>query len=306
MKYTNKKGSATFLMVLLVMVLLTVSIGFNWLVKEYIKSAQAFQKKAESMLKVRSAYDTLIYLMLNGKFTQKEIILPQIEELPQIESIPLNGIEVPFLEDLIIKVQDSNGLLSVTTINTVALKRLLTYFEVDPQNADTFIDSLLDWIDQDDLTRLNGAEREWYSFQGLKYEPRNYPIQYKEELKLIKEMNSELYSKIEPYISILPATGFNPNTAPDPVLIAYLDITNDTLNVLKEYIQTKPITSDTELFSLTGRRIVKDEGLYFFPSRYLEITVQAGESKPFYTIKAGIYLNENIYYPYSIIYWKEE
>jgi len=103
MKYTNKKGSATFLMVLLVMVLLTVSIGFNWLVKEYIKSAQAFQKKAESMLKVRSAYDTLIYLMLNGKFTQKEIILPQIEELPQIESIPLNGIEVPFLEDLIIK-----------------------------------------------------------------------------------------------------------------------------------------------------------------------------------------------------------
>jgi len=306
MKYTNKKGSATFLMVLLVMVLLTVSIGFNWLVKEYIKSAQAFQKKAEAMLKARSAYDTLIYLMLNGKFTQKEIILPQIEELPQIESIPLNGIEVPFLEDLIIKVQDSNGLLSVTTINTVALKRLLTYFEVDPQNADTFIDSLLDWIDQDDLTRLNGAEREWYSFQGLKYEPRNYPIQYKEELKLIKEMNSELYSKIEPYISILPATGFNPNTAPDPVLIAYLDIGNDTLNVLKEYIQTKPITSDAELFSLTGRRIVKDEGLYFFPSRYLEITVQAGESKPFYTIKAGIYLNENIYSPYSIIYWKEE
>uniref|UniRef100_A0A7C4NUS1 T2SS protein K first SAM-like domain-containing protein n=1 Tax=Thermodesulfobacterium geofontis TaxID=1295609 RepID=A0A7C4NUS1_9BACT len=308
MKYirTNNKGSATFLMVLLVIVLLTVSIGFNWLVKEYIKSAQAFQKKAEAMLKARSAYDTLIYLMLNGKFTQKEIILPQIEELPQIESIPLNGIEVPFLEDLIIKVQDSNGLLSVTTINTVALKRLLTYFEVDPQNADTFIDSLLDWIDQDDLTRLNGAEREWYSFQGLKYEPRNYPIQYKEELKLIRGMDAELYSKIEPYISILPATGFNPNTAPDPVLIAYLDIGNDTLNVLKEYIQTKPITSDAELFSLTGRRIVKDEGLYFFPSRYLEITVQAGESKPFYTIKAGIYLNENIYSPYSIIYWKEE
>ena len=306
MKYTNKKGSATFLMVLLVMVLLTVSIGFNWLVKEYIKSAQAFQKKAESMLKVRSAYDTLIYLMLNGKFTQKEIILPQIEELPQIESIPLNGIEVPFLEDLIIKVQDSNGLLSVTTINTVALKRLLTYFEVDPQNADTFIDSLLDWIDQDDLTRLNGAEREWYSFQGLKYEPRNYPIQYKEELKLIKEMNSELYSKIEPYISILPSTGFNPNTAPDPVLIAYLDIGNDTLNLLKEYMQTKPITSDAELYSLTGRKIVKEDGVFFFPSPFLEITVQAGKPKPFYTIKAGIYLNENIYSPYSIIYWKEE
>jgi general secretion pathway protein K len=304
--HINKKGSATFLMVLLVMVILTVSIGFNWLVREYIKSAQAFQQKAEAILKARSTYDTLIYLMLNGRFTPKEIILPKIEGLPEIEKIPLNGTEVSFLEDLTVKVQDSNGLLSVTTINTVALKRLLTYFGVDPQNADAFIDSLLDWIDQDDLTRLNGAEKEWYSSQGLKYEPRNYPIQYKEELKLIRGIDAELYSKIGPYISLLPATGFNPNTAPDPVLIAYLDIDNDTLNMLKEYMQTKPVTSDAELYSLTGRRIVKEEGVYFFPSSYLEITVQAGKPKPFYTIKVGIYLNENIYSPYSIIYWKEE
>lgn len=293
-------------MVLLVMVILTVSIGFNWLVREYIKSAQAFQQKTEAMLKARSVYDTLIYFMLNGNFTAKEIILPQIEGLPEIKSIPLDGSEVSFLEDLAVKVQDSNGMLSVTSINTLPLKRLLTYFGVDPQNADIFIDSLLDWIDQDDFTRINGAEKQWYSSQGFNYEPRNYQIQYKEELKLIRGLSPEIYSKIEPYITILPATGFNPNTASDPVLISYLDIGNDTLNVLKEYMQTKPVTSDSELYSLTGRRIVQEEGLYFFPSSFLEITVQAGKPKPFYTIKAGIDLRENIYYPYSIIYWKEE
>jgi general secretion pathway protein K len=306
MRYINNKGSATFLMVLLVMVILTVSIGFNWLVREYIKSAQAFQQKTEAMLKARSVYDTLIYFMLNGNFTAKEIILPQIEGLPEIKSIPLDGSEVSFLEDLAVKVQDSNGMLSVTSINTLPLKRLLTYFGVDPQNADIFIDSLLDWIDQDDFTRINGAEKQWYSSQGFNYEPRNYQIQYKEELKLIRGLSPEIYSKIEPYITILPATGFNPNTASDPVLISYLDIGNDTLNVLKEYMQTKPVTSDSELYSLTGRRIVQEEGLYFFPSSFLEITVQAGKPKPFYTIKAGIDLRENIYYPYSIIYWKEE
>jgi len=293
-------------MVLLVMVILTVSIGFNWLVREYIKSAQAFQQKTEAMLKARSVYDTLIYFMLNGNFTAKEIILPQIEGLPEIKSIPLDGSEVSFLEDLAVKVQDSNGMLSVTSINTLPLKRLLTYFGVDPQNADIFIDSLLDWIDQDDFTRINGAEKQWYSSQGFNYEPRNYQIQYKEELKLIRGLSPEIYSKIEPYITILPATGFNPNTASDPVLISYLDIGNDTLNVLKEYMQTKPVTSDSELYSLTGRRIVQEEGLYFYPSSFLEITVQAGKPKPFYTIKAGIDLRENIYYPYSIIYWKEE
>lgn len=293
-------------MVLLVMVILTVSIGFNWLVREYIKSAQAFQQKTEAMLKARSVYDTLIYFMLNGNFTAKEIILPQIEGLPEIKSIPLDGGEVSFLEDLAVKAQDANGILSVTTIKTLPLKRLLTYFGVDSQNADIFIDSILDWIDQDDLTRINGAEKQWYSSQGFNYEPRNYQIQNKEELKLIRGLSPEIYSKIEPYITILPATGFNPNTASDPVLISYLDIGNDTLNVLKEYMKTKPVTSDSEIYSLTGRRIVQEEGLYFFPSSFLEITVQAGKPKPFYTIKAGIDLRENIYYPYSIIYWKEE
>jgi general secretion pathway protein K len=306
MRYINNKGSATFLMVLLVMVILTVSIGFNWLVREYIKSAQAFQQKTEAMLKARSVYDTLIYFMLNGNFTAKEIILPQIERLPEIKSIPLDGGEVSFLEDLAVKAQDANGMLSVTTIKTLPLKRLLTNFGVDSQNADIFIDSILDWIDQDDFTRINGAEKQWYSSQGFNYEPRNYQIQNKEELKLIRGLSPEIYSKIEPYITILPATGFNPNTASDPVLISYLDIGNDTLNVLKEYMKTKPVTSDSELYSLTGRRIVQEEGLYFFPSSFLEITVQAGKPKPFYTIKAGIDLRENIYYPYSIIYWKEE
>jgi len=306
MKSINEKGSATFLMVLIVMVLLTVSIGFNWLVREYIRSAQAFQQKAEAMLRARSAYDTLIYLMLNGKFTPKEIVCPQMEELPEIGSIPLNGTEVSFLEDLTVRVQDSNGMLSLTTINSGALKRLLTYFGAEVQEVETLMDSLLDWVDRDDLTRINGAERDWYSSQGLKYEPRNYPIQYKEELKLIRGMNAELYEKIEPYLTILPSTGFNPNTASDPVLIAYLDITEDTLKVLKQYMEMKPITSDSELFSLTGKRIVKDEGLYFFPSSFLEIEVRAGKPRPFYAIKAGIYLKETLYTPYSIIYWEEE
>jgi len=303
---TPNRGSATFLMVLLVMVILTVSIGFNWLVKEYIKTAMAFEDKATAMLKARSAYDTLLYLMLNGNFGARELLLPQVEGLPALTTIPLNGTEVNLSDDITVEVQDSNGMLSLTTINTLALGRLLTYFGADQKEVDIFIDSLLDWIDPDDLTRINGAEKDWYSYQGLKYAPRNYPLQYKEEIKLIRGMKPELYEKIEPYLTLLPQTGFNPNTAKDPVLRAYLDIDNDTLKVLKEYLQTKPISSDAELYSLTGRRIVTDEGVYFFPSRYVELRIKVGKPKPFYTIKAGLYLQENLNTPYTTLYWKEE
>jgi len=303
---TPNRGSATFLMVLLVMVILTVSIGFNWLVREYIKTARTFEDKATAMLKARSAYDALLYLMLNGNFGARELLLPQVEGLPALTTIPLNGTEVNLSDDITVEVQDSNGMLSLTTINTLALGRLLTYFGADQKEVDIFIDSLLDWIDPDDLTRINGAEKYWYSSQGLKYAPRNYPLQYKEEIKLIRGMKPELYEKIEPYLTLLPQTGFNPNTAKDPVLRAYLDIDNDTLKVLKEYLQTKPIYSDAELYSLTGRRIVRDEGVYFFPSRYVELKIKVGKPKPFYTIKAGLYLQENLNTPYTTLYWKEE
>lgn len=306
MRFINDRGSATFLIVLIVMVILTVTIGFNWLVREYIKTAQAFTSKAEAILKARSAYDTIVFLMLNGQFTAKEILFPQIEGLPEIKNIPLNGSEVTLVDDISIKVQDSNGLISLVSINTVVLSRLLKYFGIDQDRINVAIDSLLDWIDQDDLKRLNGAEKEYYSSEGYDYEPRNYPIQFKEELKMIRGFDEALYKKLEPYITILPASGFNPNTASDPVLIAHLDISEDTLNILKEYMATKAITSDSELLPITGRRIVRDEGIYFFPSRYIELTVIAGKPKSYYKITAGIDLRETLYAPFTINYWKEE
>jgi len=301
------QGSATFLVALLVMVVLTVSIGFNWLVREYIKSALAFEEKVSAMLKARSAYDTLLYLMLNANFSQRELLVPQMEGLFNATSIPLNGTIIPFSEDITVEVQDSNGLLSISTIKVDALHRLLTLLGVEKKDADVITDSLLDWIDRDDLVRVNGAEKQWYSSQGLKYAPRNYPLQYPEEIKLVRGMTPSLYEKLEPYLTILPQTGFNPNTAKDEVLLAYLDIDQETLKVLKEYLQTKPITSDAELFSITGRRIVVEEGVYFFPSGYVEVRVRVGNyTKPYYTVRAGIYLRENLYSPYTILYWKED
>lgn len=306
MKYINNRGSATFLIVLLVMVILTITIGFNWLVREYVKTAQAFTSKTEAMLKARSAYDTVLYLMLNGQFTPKEIIIPQLEGLPSIEKMPLDGSEIKLSDEITVTLQDSNGLLSLNSLKPVEFGRLLKYFGFDEDRVSIAIDSLLDWIDQDDLKRLNGAEKDYYSAEGYDYKPRNYPLQYKEELLLIRGFDSDIYRKIEPYITLLPSSGFNPNTAPEPVLISYLDITEDTLSFLREYMATKPITSDSELLSITGRKIVKEEGVYFYPSRYIQLTVIAGKPQPFYKISAGVDLRETIYAPYSIIYWKEE
>ena len=67
------------------------------------------------------------------------------------------------------------------------------------------------------------------------------------------------------------------------------------------------VTSDTELFALTGRMISgSGEGVYFFPSPFIEITVSAGRPKSIYTIKAGLDTRQNLLSPYGVLYWREE
>lgn len=302
----NNNGSATLLTMLMAAVIVTVGLGFNWLVKEHLKASEGLRNKAEAILKARSAYDTLIYLILNGRVSQTEIVPLVSNEITELKTLPLNGQKIPLSDELYVQIRDSSGMLSLVSMNTAAMERLIKKF-AGLENTFHIIESYLDWIDADNFVRVNGAEEFYYRGQGLPYIPRNYPIQYKDEFELIKGVGKELYSKIEPYLTILPSIGFNPNTASDEVLMAYLDINDESLKTLKDYMSKKAVTSDMELFALTGRKIASVmEGVYFFPSPFIEVTVSAGRPRSIYTIRAGLDTRQNISSPYGILYWREE
>jgi hypothetical protein len=60
------------------------------------------------------------------------------------------------------------------------LRKYLENKGIDLNERDQMIDTLLDWVDPDDLVRLNGAEDE------AGYKPANRPLRRLEELKKIK------------------------------------------------------------------------------------------------------------------------
>ncbi|WP_435547441.1 general secretion pathway protein GspK [Desulfobacterium sp. N47] len=303
--FRDNKGSVTILMVMITGVIIVVGLGFNWLVKEHLKASDGLKNKAEAIIKARSAYDTIIYQILNGRVSQKETLFAGGQNFSGLKSLPLNNSKVLMADDIYIQAQDSNGMLSLATVKEAALRQLI--INIDPAGDNSgFVDSFLDWMDADNFSRTNGAEDFYYQGKGLPWKPRNYPLQYKEEVTMIKGMNDKLYGKIEPFLTMLPSTGFNPNTAGDAVLMAYLNINEDTLKTLRDYMAIKPVSSDTELFALTGRHIVLEEGIYFFPSLYMDIKVTVGRPRSFYTIRSGISMIQNLSVPYSVFYWIEE
>lgn len=75
------------------------------------------------------------------------------------------------------------------------------YFEV--------INNLLDWIDEDDVSRNGGSEDSLYN--DKEYKPRNYAIPSLDELHLVDGLNDELYNFISPLITVFSTGSINVN-----------------------------------------------------------------------------------------------
>jgi len=298
-------GSTTILMMLIASVIITVGLGFNWLVREHIRASEGLKNKAEAIVKARSAYDTLMYLILNGQISRKEIIVVGGDGITELKALPLNGQTIPLAKDVQVRIQDSNGMLSPVSLSTTVLEKMVRK-SADTGGALSAGNSLLDWTDTDDLARINGAEASFYRSQELPYVPRNFALQYKEELGFVKGFDKGVYETVRPYFTLLPAPGFNPNTASDAVLTAYLDIGEESLKTLKEYLSQKAVISAAELFALTGRRIPGSSEDDFSSSSFMEITVQAGAPKTIYRINAGLNMLQNRNSPYSVVSWSED
>lgn len=82
-----------------------------------------------------------------------------------------------------------NGRLNINEIlksgDTTPLVNFFVILELNKSESDAVIDALLDWVDGNDLARLNGAEAEDYEEAGRRKLPRNAFFQTVEEMSYV-------------------------------------------------------------------------------------------------------------------------
>jgi type II secretory pathway component PulK len=76
----------------------------------------------------------------------------------------------------------------LTQGDQVLLPRLFASWGMKPEFSTALLDALRDWVDEDDKTRLNGAERRDYQKAGLDGLPYNRPFREVEEMLLVRGM----------------------------------------------------------------------------------------------------------------------
>jgi general secretion pathway protein K len=175
-------------------------------------------------------------------------------------------------------VQDKHGLLSLGFLNENSLERLLGLLGVPVEQRQPLSAKFQDFVDFDNLHRINGAENRHYQEQKLN-PPLNQKIRTVEEIQEVMDWKkyptlweNDIFGQLT---SITPYLGTpNFNTAPFLVLQS-LDGMNAVLaQKIISARKKKPISSHLELNEILGIPLpYEPEQLAFFASNQMRLTL---------------------------------
>lgn len=94
-----------------------------------------------------------------------------------------------------VEVRDESGRLGISSVDEGTLRTLFRVLDFDSLDADRLTDCLLDWMDEDDLRRLNGFDGDDYRNLDPPYSPANRPIRSWDELDLIHGFPEAFYDE---------------------------------------------------------------------------------------------------------------
>ncbi|TNF08127.1 MAG: general secretion pathway protein GspK [Gammaproteobacteria bacterium] len=136
-----------------------------------------------------------------------------------------------------VTVSDENGKVDINAAREPLLARLFYSLDVEQEIADALADAIADFRDEDDLTRLNGAEDTDYLAAGRLEGAKDAPFTSVEELQQVLGMTPEIYRAVLPYVTIYSRhQGINPEVASLQVLTA---VSDDSPMTLESYIQQR-------------------------------------------------------------------
>lgn len=261
--FTSSRGIALFQVLLITTVIAILAIQFTQTAQNQIFIASTIVDRVQAQVNLKDAESELLFsLLTENRFKNSESKSQYSSEW--------NFYGKPFTanDDIGITIQDQNGLVSLYQGRSKnLLEGLINHLDIEDVSASVASNSLIDWQDGDDLTRVNGAESRFYGTSGM---PTNLPLQTIDEIRNIRGFSPELVQALVPFVTIRPQTYFNPVTAPKEVLSALvgLDKANQIVTIRENGGLTRSVFEQ-----LTAIR--QDEGINFSPSGLLKINMQS-------------------------------
>ncbi len=198
---------------------------------------------------------------------------------------------------------DERGKLDINATDELTLANLFTGNGLEPEQAEVLAAAVMDWRDEDELERVNGAEEEAYLAAGLEMGPANRSFIMTEELLQVIGMDYEFYRKLEPGITVYSLVGEpDPAFAPVQALMAMPDITyEEAVNFVQERNSREP--GDSLGTELPNGIVVMEQGRGVTYSIQARATMANGVWEQLQaTIRLGGTPSGS---PYRVLRWRE-
>jgi general secretion pathway protein K len=136
-----------------------------------------------------------------------------------------------------VKIFEESGKIDINQAEESTLNAVFEGVTDDELQVGSLVNALLDWRDNDDEVRAQGAEKDQYLHQGLNYQPRNKPFQTLEELQLVLGFNAQIYNAVEPLLTVYSGQKtINPSKASREVLLTLPEVTPEQVDI---YLQER-------------------------------------------------------------------
>ena len=120
-----------------------------------------------------------------------------------------------------ISVEDEGGKIDLNTASEELLRGLFLSTGLDDRAVGELFDAIAEFVDEDQLHRLNGAEDPDYYRAGLAWGAKDAPFEAVEELQQVMGMTRDLYARVAPLLTVHSGrTGIDPRTASRAALLA--------------------------------------------------------------------------------------
>jgi general secretion pathway protein K len=325
---SSDRGIA-LLMVLWVLMLLSVIVGeFCYSMKTQVNITANYKESTESYYIALAGINNAIYNMVyqtvipppaDGEEADEDVVEWRINT--EIPPINYAGGRVT------VWIDNESGRININLADRDLLMFMLSGFELENEEKEIIVDSILDWRDADDLRRLHGAESEYYQALPQPYSAKNGPFDAGDELLLVRGVTPEIYyGGLDRMVTVFPKiapeqttdrrkpkteTDFNRiniNAVPPAMWAALPGMTEDMVAQIAEFRKEKDFRSMSELGEIVGNDVLAGISRYLNtrPSPYY--TIYAAGEKPdsgiYETIAATIRIDNTISKHYRIVEWK--
>jgi general secretion pathway protein K len=253
----NQKGIALLTVLWVLTILMVIALSFTFLTGTETHSTLYFKEGVENRFLAEAGIERgVMELFYRQKYLGATALLEE-NELWKTDGSPYS---IPLGDGTYtVRIYDETGKIDLNSGDVTLLRNLLTNLGVKGDDLETIVDSIQDWRDKDDLTRLHGAESDYYLSLPNPYKAKNADFDCLEELIMVKGITRELLygtEKKKGLIDFLTVLGksnkINANAVPKEVLMTVPGMSSEAADAIIEFRQKQEFKNIQELTPLLG------------------------------------------------------